>query len=105
MYLTMNRFKIKPGKEEAFETVWKSRDSQLPQVPGFVSFSLMKGEEKEGYRLYASHTIWETEAAFRDWTRSEAFRKAHAGAGGHGDIYVGHPELEVFTSVQAIGRG
>ena len=103
MYLTMNRFKVKPGREAEFEAVWTGRDSQLPQVPGFVSFHLLKGALKDGYRLYASHTLWATEAAFTDWTRSEAFRSAHRGAGAHADIYLGPPELELFTSVQQIG--
>ncbi len=102
MYLTMNRFKVKPGQEAAFEEVWTGRDSQLPQVPGFVAFHLMKGPEKDGYRLYASHTTWESEADFLAWTKSEAFRSAHKGAGGTRDIYAGHPELEVFESVQTI---
>ncbi len=103
MYLTMNRFRVKPGQEAQFESVWQSRDSQLLQVPGFVSFHLMKGPEKDGYRLYASHTLWASEAAFADWTRSEAFRTAHRGAGAHAEIYLGPPELEVFQSVQHIG--
>jgi heme-degrading monooxygenase HmoA len=103
MYLTMNRFKVKPGQEEAFEAVWKSRDSQLTSVPGFVSFHLMKGPEKDGYRLYASHTLWASAAAFGAWTKSEAFRSAHRGAGAHADIYLGPPELEIFQSVQHIG--
>lgn len=102
MYLTMNRFKVKPGHEADFEEVWAKRDSHLKTVPGFVAFHLLKGEEKDGYRLYASHTAWESEAAFKDWTKSEAFRQAHAGAGSHKDIYQGHPELEIFESVQSL---
>lgn len=102
MYLTMNRFRIKPGSEETFEQIWKSRDSHLTTVPGFKSFHLLKGPEKDGYRLYASHTAWESEADFVAWTRSEAFRQAHGGAGRHSDIYLGHPELEVFESVQSL---
>lgn len=102
MYLTMNRFRIKPGHEETFETIWKSRDSQLPTVPGFIAFHLMKGPEKDGCRLYASHTAWESAADFEAWTRSEAFRTAHAGAGGNREIYAGPPELEVFESMQSI---
>jgi len=102
MYLTMNRFKVKLGQEAAFEAVWKSRDSQLKQVPGFVAFHLMKGPEHADHRLYASHTMWDSEEAFQNWTRSEAFRAAHRGAGAHADIYLGPPELEVFESVQAI---
>ncbi|MCC5999620.1 MAG: antibiotic biosynthesis monooxygenase [Pararhodobacter sp.] len=102
MYLTMNRFKVKTGKESAFETVWKSRDSHLQSVPGFVNFHLMRGADREGYRLYASHTLWRSEADFIAWTTSEAFRAAHKGAGGHGDLYLGPPELEVFESIQSI---
>jgi heme-degrading monooxygenase HmoA len=104
MYLTMNRFKVKLGREAAFEQVWTGRDSHLTRVKGFVAFHLLKGPEKDGYRLYASHTAWESEEAFRDWTRSDAFRTAHRSAGDHGEMYLGPPELEIFESVQAIGR-
>ena len=86
----------------AFEAVWTSRDSALPQVAGFVAFHLMKGPLKDGYRLYASHTMWVDEAAFTAWTKSDAFRSAHRGAGSHADIYLGPPELEMFESVQHI---
>lgn len=107
MYLTMNRFRVKPGQEDTFEAIWKSRDSHLPAVKGFVAFHLMKGPlvkgaEGEGHRLYASHTLWESREAFEAWTRSEAFRAAHKGAGAHADIYLGPPELELFESVQTI---
>lgn len=103
MYLTMNRFKVKLGREAAFEQVWTGRDSHLTRVEGFVAFHLLRGPEKDGYRLYASHTAWESEEAFRDWTRSDAFRMAHRSAGDHGDMYLGPPDLEIFQSVQAIG--
>jgi heme-degrading monooxygenase HmoA len=102
MYLTMNRFKVKPGGEAAFEAVWTGRDSHLPQVKGFAGFHLFRGPLRDGYRLYASHTLWESEAAFTAWTKSEAFRAAHKGAGEQRDLYLGPPELEVFESVQAI---
>ncbi|MEM1361064.1 MAG: antibiotic biosynthesis monooxygenase [Pseudomonadota bacterium] len=105
MYLTMNRFKVKLGAEDDFEAVWKSRDSHLTSVPGFKAFHLMKGQEKDGYRLYASHTAWDSEEDFIAWTKSEAFRAAHSGAKRHADIYLGPPELEVFNSVQKIGQG
>ena len=102
MYLTMNRFKVKPGEEAAFEEVWTRRDSHLKSVPGFVAFHLLRGPERDGHTLYASHTTWESEAAFTAWTRSEAFRAAHAGAASHRDIYDGPPELEIFAAVQSL---
>lgn len=102
MYLTMNRFKVREGREAEFEEVWSSRDSHLRSVPGFKAFHLMRGSTQDGHTLYASHTAWESEAAFQDWTRSEAFRAAHRGAGGHGDLYLEPPRLEVFQTVQAL---
>lgn len=50
--------------------------------------------------LYASHSRWHSEAHFLDWTRSEAFRKVHAGAGTNKPLYLGHPDFEGFTVLQ-----
>ena len=66
MYLTMNRFKVHPPQADAFEALWLRRDSHLKEVPGFLSFHLMRGPEREAYVLYASHTAWETEEAFAE---------------------------------------
>ena len=99
MYIAMNRFKIALGKEQVFIDIWNQRETFLAEVPGFTSFNLLQGEVTEEYTLFASHTVWESLQHFKDWTTSEAFRKAHAGAGGNKDIYVGPPKLEGFTSV------
>ena len=64
MFIAMNRFKILPGAEAAFEEVWTSRDTHLPGVPGFVSFHLLRGPVREDHVLYSSHTIWHDKAAF-----------------------------------------
>lgn len=102
MFIAMNRFKVLPGSEAAFEEVWTSRDTHLPGVPGFVSFHLLKGPPKDGYVLYSSHTIWQSREAFEAWTTSEAFRQAHRGAGGNRPMYLGHPELELFDVIQSV---
>ena len=100
MYIAMNRFKVALGSEEAFETVWKSRDSRLQQVAGFVEFKLLKGPEAEDHILYASHTIWNSEADFIAWTRSEHFRASHKDAGDNSALYLGHPQFEGFKIVE-----
>jgi len=102
MYLTMNRFKVRPDQAEAFEALWLRRDSHLKTVPGFVSFHLMRGPERDDHVLYASHTAWDSEEAFTGWTKSEAFRAAHKDAGGSRDLYLEPPELEIFETVQEL---
>ena len=99
MFLAMNRFKIAHGFEEGFEKVWRERDSFLSEVPGFKTFSLMKGPVSDDYVLYASHSVWESKEAFVAWTESDAFRKAHAQASAPKGTYLGHPELETFEAV------
>ena len=100
MFLAMNRFRIAPGKEQAFIDHWKNRNSYLHEVPGFTSFNLLQGPTTEECTLFASHTVWESEQAFADWTRSDAFRKAHMAAGASPrDFYLGPPQLELFEAV------
>lgn len=100
MYIAMNRFRIKPGCEQNFIDIWKNRETFLDEVPGFKSFNLLQGPTTEEFTLFASHSVWSSFQAFEDWTKSEAFRKAHANAGGpRKDIYMGPPQLECFESV------
>ncbi len=102
MYLTINRFKVRPGQETAFEEIWTSRESRLPDMEGFVEFHLFRGESAQDHTPYLSHTLWRDKAAFDGWVRSQNFRGSHKGVREHGSIYLGPPELEVFTSVQTI---
>lgn len=102
MFIAMNRFQVKKGSEQDFEDVWLKRDTHLAGVPGFVEFHLLKGPEREDHVLYSSHTVWRARADFEAWTRSEAFRAAHAGAGGNKPLYLGHPAFEGFEVLQTV---
>lgn len=102
MFIAMNRFRVKTGSEQAFETLWATRESYLGSVAGFVEFHLLKGPVAEDHTLYSSHTTWADKASFEGWTRSEHFRKSHARAG-HGNgpsLYLGHPNFEGFEVIQ-----
>ena len=99
MYIAMNRFRIHAGRESDFETIWRERDTYLDQVAGFREFHLLRGESSDGFTSYVSHSVWESRAAFEAWTRSEAFRKAHAGARTPPGISEGHPRFEGFEVV------
>ena len=99
MYIAMNRFQIVTGKEKIFEKLWKNRETYLESVKGFKSFNLIKGEANETFTLYASHSTWSSKDAFTNWTKSEAFRKAHKNAGSNRNIYIGHPKFEGFEVI------
>ncbi|MEM1075083.1 MAG: antibiotic biosynthesis monooxygenase [Pseudomonadota bacterium] len=103
MFIAMNRFTVTQENAEAFEALWLGRDSHLKEMEGFVEFHMLKGPEAEdGTRLYASHTVWSSEETFRAWTRSDAFRAAHKGAGTTAKLHVGAPKFEGFSVIQQI---
>lgn len=99
MYIAMNRFKVKHGSENDFEEIWRSRDRHLNEVDGYIEFSLLKGAKEEDHTLYSSHTIWSSYDDFDNWTKSDAFRKAHKGAGKSSVSYLGHPQFEGFEVI------
>ena len=57
MYIAMNKFKIINGYEQEFEEVWKTRDTFLDIVPGFLKFNLIKGK-KETSLHYMRPTVF-----------------------------------------------
>ena len=99
MFIAMNRFRIALGREDDFEKLWRERDSQLDEVPGYREFHLLRGPQDEECTLYASHTLWESQEAFEAWTKSDSFRKAHANARAPEGTYLGHPRFEGFEVV------
>lgn len=99
MFVAMNRFRIAKGREAEFIEVWRNRDSLLEKVPGFKRFNLLQGGSDDEASVFISHSIWESAEAFEAWTRSEAFRAAHANAGQQKGLYLGPPRFEGFTAV------
>jgi heme-degrading monooxygenase HmoA len=96
MCIAINRFKINRGQEGAFENMWQRRETHLDNVPGFIKFHLAKGNSAQTHTLYISRSTWHSKEDFTLWTKSEAFRLAHKGAGKHSDIYQGHPVFEII---------
>jgi heme-degrading monooxygenase HmoA len=81
MFIAMNRFQVKKGAEQAFETLWATRESYLGNMPGFVEFHLLRGPVAEDHTLYSSHTVW------ADNKTGES-------------LYLGHPKFEGFEVIQ-----
>lgn len=74
-FVVQNTFRVKPYKCCEFEQMWKTRESFLQQMPGFITFELLKNKEKEGN--YISQTMWKTRQDFSNWLNSEEFEKSH----------------------------
>lgn len=102
MFVAANRFKVIPAHAAEFEQAWLTRESHLHEMEGFVAFHLLKGPESADHILYSSLTLWASRAAFEAWTRSEQFRRAHAGAGSTRPITLGPPQFEGFDVLQTI---
>lgn len=97
MYIAMNRFTVQPGMGETFEQRWRDRESYLSGVPGFLRFRLLRLDDTH----YSSYAEWDSESAFQDWTRSDAFKQAHSHRMPPG-VLDGHPHLECWEVVMEL---
>ena len=96
LFVAMNQFEVDPARGAEFEARWRERETYLAEVPGFLRFALLRGDEPG---RYVSHSTWASRAAFEAWTRSESFRKAHAQARMPEGLLRGHPRLQTFEAV------
>ena len=95
-FIAMNHFSVDPERAAEFEEAWRERDTYLHEVPGIRGFALLKGQEAGSY---ASHTVWESRAAFEAWTESEAFKQAHSQARLPKGVLLGHPRIMLWDAV------
>jgi heme-degrading monooxygenase HmoA len=100
MFVAMNRFQINAGREADFEERWRSRESYLNQVPGFVEFSLLRNGAPNDDQTteYISHSTWRSRADFDNWTNSESFTRGHA-QGSVAGVIAGHPVVSLYEAV------
>jgi heme-degrading monooxygenase HmoA len=103
MFAATNRFRVLPGETAAFEAAWLNRESHLHELDGFLAFHLLRGPAAEDHVLYSSFTLWRSRGDFEGWTRSEQFRRAHAGAGSTKPMTLGPPQFEGFEVLQTLG--
>ena len=96
MYVTMNRFKIKPEHADEYAAIWENSAFRLKDVPGFLDFKFFRLDKNlDGYVLFSSYAAWDNKTSFQEWTRSDHFKKAHSGNNDR-HMYIEHPQLECF---------
>lgn len=88
-FVAANRFTVREGAEAEFEERWKSRDSDLAELPGFKSFTMLRRDGSSSKKdpfgddfNYMSFTVWKDKESFAGWRNSQSFKDAHSGGGG-----------------------
>ena len=113
MFITMNRFTINPEHWDDFENRFRQRAGLVDSEPGFIHNTVLRPADNSSDQ-HVILTSWASRQDFENWTKSEAFRKAHQVNFACGREYplgdeqagqtpkawfVGPGKLEVFESV------
>ena len=99
MFVTMNRFTINPEYWDDFEERFRQRAGLIDGEPGFIRNTVLRPVESSSNQ-HVILTSWESQQDFENWTKSEAFRKAHEQAGRTPKAwFTGPGKLEVFESI------
>jgi heme-degrading monooxygenase HmoA len=70
-----NHIPVKEEFREAFEARFSSGTRFVHGSPGFVRNEVLRPVKGEHYIV---RTYWESMKSFEDWTKSEAFKRAHS---------------------------
>lgn len=73
-FVAINYIQCEEHYRSRFEELFASRARAIDRLPGFLAMEVLK-PQSEGEYLIVSH--WESEQAFRDWTRSPEFLEGH----------------------------
>jgi heme-degrading monooxygenase HmoA len=95
MFIAMNRFSVNPERGTEFEERWRSRESYLRGLDGFIQFALLRGDDPGEY---ISHSTWNTREDFLAWAQSDHFRRAHGQEIPEG-LILGHPRASFYEAV------
>lgn len=74
-FVAVNYINCSPEYKERFEFLFGSRAKAIDTMPGFIEMHVLRPEKEGDNYLIVSY--WETEDAFKSWTRSEAFMEGH----------------------------
>ncbi|MCU0374095.1 MAG: antibiotic biosynthesis monooxygenase [Chitinophagaceae bacterium] len=74
-FVAINYIQCTPEYRERFEYLFGTRARAIDRLPGFVDMQVLK-PEKEG-DAYLVVSYWESETAFKNWTKSPEFLEGH----------------------------
>ncbi|MGN7720825.1 antibiotic biosynthesis monooxygenase family protein [Chitinophaga sp. 22620] len=74
-FVAINYIQCNADFRERFEQLFATRAHAIDTMPGFINMHVLR-PEKDG-EAYLIVSYWETEQAFKDWMKSEAFAAGH----------------------------
>lgn len=98
MIVVNNRLTVPPEYGDHLERAFAGRQGDLGQVPGLVSFDLLKRPEAGEYVVT---TTWQTREDFDRWRESDAFQRAHSDANPNSPVTSVIEVYEVVLSLPA----
>jgi heme-degrading monooxygenase HmoA len=99
MFIATNRIMVKTGYGDTLASMFKARGA-VQDHAGFISFELWKMNNTPEHEDFLVVTHWESEEHHHTWTRSDAFRSAHAG--GPPDFLLGPGEFHTYDVVHRL---
>lgn len=75
MFVAINYISCTEEYRERFETLMTSRAREIDKMDGFQRMKVLRPSKASQRYLIVSE--WDSEAAFKAWTKSEAFVKGH----------------------------
>lgn len=76
-FVAINYITCKDHYKERFEQLFASRKGAIDTMPGFKDMEVLKPITNEDETVYLIMSHWDSEEAFKDWTKSEAFLEGH----------------------------
>ena len=74
-FVAINYIDCKDHYKERFEELFGSRAKAIDRMPGFHNMEVLKPMDGSNIYLIVSH--WDSEEAFKGWTKSPEFLEGH----------------------------
>ncbi|MFD3400055.1 antibiotic biosynthesis monooxygenase family protein [Kribbella sp. NPDC058693] len=71
----MNRFSVRPERDEAFQALWTETSKYFMAQPGFVSLRLHRAISSDAEYRWVNVANWQSEADFRAAHGTDEFRR------------------------------
>jgi len=99
MIVVMTRFNVNPEKKEIFEERMANfGENGIENQKGFISLKVLSPKTFPSMppnNTYIIETVWEDMDSFIEYTKSEAFRKAHENPLPR-EVFLSPPSVEIY---------